>query len=149
MDGKEIAVKLIKYQSLEYQQACELRYRLFYNEHGLSWNAVIDSSDANCFHAAIILQSNLVAYGQLSKCNQSNYQIKQMVVEPSYQKQGLGKQILLTLLNLAKQQGATEIALNARLSAVGFYQKIGFKTCGIQFPSSTTGVIHVPMKQKF
>lgn len=148
MEGEGIAVQLIEYQSFEYQQACKLRYRLFYNEHGLPWDAVIDSSDARCFHVAVILQSSLVAYGQLSESNHSNYQIKQMVVEPSYQKQGLGKQILFTLLNLAKQQGAAEITLNARLSAIGFYQKLNFKICGTEFPSSTTRVIHVPMKQK-
>ena len=94
MEGKEIAVNLIEYQSPQYQQACQLRYRLFYQKHGLPWNRVINSSDASCFHAAISIEDNILAYGQLTTGSDRTYQIRQMVVEPRYQKQGLGKQTL-------------------------------------------------------
>ena len=144
---KEISVQLIKYQSREYKQACELRYRLFFAEHGLPWEIVLDDNDIN-FHAAIIVQNNVVAYGQLIAKDSFVYQVKQMVVEPKYQKQNLGRQILQSLINIARQQGATDVTLNARLFAVGFYQKLGFQTYGSQFPSATTGVIHIPMRQK-
>ena len=144
---KETLVRLIKYQSREYKQACDLRYRLFFAEHDLPWETVLDDGDID-FHAAIIYQDNVVAYGQLIAKDNFVYQVKQMVVEPKYQQQNLGRRILQSLINLARQQGATDITLNARLFAVGFYQKLGFQTYGSQFPSATTGVIHIPMRQK-
>ena len=71
----------------------------------------------------------------------NNYQISQMVVKPDYQRQSLGQQILLTLINLAKKRGANLIILEARTSAVRFYQKLGFETVSSEYPSKKTGVM--------
>ena len=144
----KISVKLIEYQSQEYQQACRLRYRLFFQEHDLPWDVVLDDNNTDCFFAAIVIEENVVAYGQLRDRHNGIYQIEQMVVEPKYQRQYLGKRIILTLIDLAKHKGAIEIVLNSRLCAIGFYQRVGFQTCGVEFPSPTTGVIHIPMNKK-
>lgn len=142
----EYLVRLIKYNSQEYDRACQLRYELFFAEHNLPEDIVRDKRHAEYFHAAILIQDCVVAYGQLVPHNNRIYQICQMVVEPNYQRQNLGRQILSTLIEIAKKEKAIAITLNARLTAVGFYQKLGFKTFGTQFPSSTTGVIHIGMK---
>ena len=142
------SVELVKYNSPEYHQACQLRYRLFFAEHNLPWNVVLDASHANYFHAAIIIQDYLVAYAQLLPHCDRIYQICQMVVEPKYQNQSLGSKILSRLIQIAKDRGAIALILNARLTAVGFYQKFGFQTCGTEFPSTTTGVPHIKMYKK-
>ena len=141
------SVELIEYNSPEYHQACQLRYRLFFAEHNLPKNVVLDDRHANYYHASII-QDCVVAYGQLVPHPNRIYQICQMVVEPSYQNQSLGKKILSTLIHIAKDRGAVSITLDARLTAVGFYQKLGFQTCGTEFPSTTTGVPHIKMYRK-
>lgn len=148
MNQNQGLVKLIKYDSPEYHQACQLRYRLFFAEHDLPWEIVFDDRDADSFHAAIIIQGCVAAYGKLTTHKNLVYRLGQMVVEPNYQRQNLGRQIVLTLIDLAKQQGAITLTLNARLAAVGFYQKLGFQTFGDEFPSTTTGVIHLGMKQE-
>ena len=147
MTQTKISVKLIEYQRQEYRQACKLRYRLFFQEHNLPWDVVLNNNDAD-FLAAIVIEENVVAYGQLRDRHNGIYQIEQMVVEPKYQRQYLGKRIILTLIDLAKHKGAIEIVLNSRLCAIGFYQRVGFQTCGVEFPSPTTGVIHIPMNKK-
>ncbi|MGB5636066.1 MAG: GNAT family N-acetyltransferase [Waterburya sp.] len=148
MNEGQISVELIQYNSREYQQACQLRYELFFAEHNLPWKVVQDERQAEYFHGAILIQDFVVAYGQLvPHCNRI-YQICQMVVQPAYQGQNLGKQILSTLIEVAKQQKAIAITLNARLTAVGFYQKLGFQTSGIPFLSSTTGISHITMNRK-
>ena len=140
-------VKLIEYESWEYQQACKLRYRLFYDDRSLFRSDVFSSEEKNYYHLAISIEDLIVAYGQLVSQTNSIYLIKQMVVEPNYQKQNLGTQIVLQAIALAQEQGATKIVLNSRLSAVGFYQKLGFYTCGVKFPSPTTGIFHISMKK--
>ena len=142
------SVKLITYNSPEYHQACQLRYRLFFAEHNLPWNIVLNESHASYFHAAVIIQDCVIAYGQLVPHPNQIYQICQMVVEPSYQNQSLGRKILSTLIQIAKDRGAIAITLNARLTAVGFYQRSGFQACGTEFPSTTTGVPHIEMYKK-
>lgn len=140
------SVELIQYNSREYRQACELRYRLFFAEHNLPWAVVDNQSDRDYFHLAIIDREKLLAYAQLDSQENLIYRIRQMVVEPSHQKQGLGRQILSTAIALAIQKDATSVLLDSRLSAVGFYQTLGFETYGVEFPSSTTGVMHIAMK---
>ena len=76
------------------------------------------------------------------------YQVCQMVVRPEYQGQNLGREILLFLIKIAKQDKAIALTLNARLTAVCFYQKLGFKTEGEPFPSDITGVPHIEMNQE-
>jgi predicted GNAT family N-acyltransferase len=144
---KESNIKAIKYNSQEFQQACQLRYELFFAEHHLPWDIVQDQRQKDYFHAAILKQNLVVAYGQLVPQDNRIYQICQMVVEPDYQGQNYGSSILYFLIEKAQQEGAIALTLNARLSAVGFYQKFGFQTQRAQFPSSTTGIPHITMNQ--
>ncbi|MEN9521419.1 MAG: hypothetical protein RLZZ381_4007 [Cyanobacteriota bacterium] len=144
----EAKVELIKYKSQEFQQACQLRYELFFAEHGLPWHIVQDERQADYFHAAIVTSGSVVAYGQLVPQDNRVYQISQMVVKPGYQGQNFGSRILLFLLDRAREEKAIALTLNARTTAVGFYQKFGFQTHGTQFPSSTTGVPHITMNKK-
>lgn len=139
-------VELIEYNSREYDRACQLRYELFFAEGNLPWEVVLDRRHTDYFHAAIVVQERVVAYGQLVPQSDRLYRICQMVVHPNYQRQNLGSKILYTLIEIAKQEGAIALILNARLTAVGFYQKLGFKPYGTPFPSTITGVPHITMK---
>lgn len=144
---KESKIELIKYNSEEFQQACQLRYELFYAEHSLPWDIVQDERQAEYFHAAILIKNSVVACGQLVPQDNSVYQISQMVVKPGYQGQNFGSRILLFLIEQAKQEKAISLTLHARTTAVGFYQKFGFQTHGKQFPSTTTGIPHITMNR--
>lgn len=141
-------VKLIEPGSWEYHQACQIRYLVFYAQHGLPFEIVLKQENTDSFHAAIVTQDNVVAYGRLTPSNSRIYCVSQMVVKPSHQRQNCGGQILSTLIDLAQQQGAIAIRLDARISAVGFYQKFGFKIIGTEHPSLTTGIIHIEMKRE-
>lgn len=50
-----------------------------------------------------------------------------MVVDPDYQRQGIGKNIILTLYQIAKEMGLKKIILDAREPSVGFYTKLRYK----------------------
>jgi predicted GNAT family N-acyltransferase len=144
----EAKVELIKYNSQEFQQACQLRYELFFAEHSLPWQIVQDERQADYFHAAILIAGSVVAYGQLVPQDNSVYQISQMVVKPNYQGQNLGSKILLYLIDRAREEKAIALTLNARITAVSFYQKFGFQTHGRRFLSATTGIPHITMNKK-
>lgn len=142
-------IKQIELNSELYQQACQLRYQLFYQPHGLSFDSVFNSQETESIHLGIVEQNLLVAYGQLTQQNDRTYKISQMVVHPNYQRQGLGKKVLAELIAIAKQNNANQIVLDARISAVNFYQQLGFqKSLGTEHPSATTGVPHVYMQLK-
>jgi predicted GNAT family N-acyltransferase len=140
-------IKQIELNSELYQQACQLRYQLFYQPHGLSFDSIFNSQETESIHLAIINDNLLLAYGQLIQQNAQTYKISQMVVHPNYQRQGLGKKLLAELIEMAQQKNAQKIVLDARISAVNFYQQLGFKkVLGTEHLSVTTGVPHVYME---
>ena len=147
---KKYQLKFIDYSSSEYYEAARLRYRLFYQEHGVSFELIFDPQEEQNLHLVITNNSEdrVLAYGQLSQNSSDEFQIHQMVVEPEYQGQGLGKLILQTLITVATQQGANRLLLNARVTKVKFYQKSGFESIGEVFASLSTGIPHIKMQKK-
>lgn len=142
-------LKFVEYGSSEYQQAARLRYRLFYQEHGIAFESIFDPQEKQSLHLVIKANSDLVlAYGRLDRKSCDEFQIYQMVVEPEYQRQGLGTIILQTLIAIATERGASLIVLNARVAKMRFYEKHGFKSIGEVFASASTGVPHVKMQKK-
>ncbi|MGL5832949.1 MAG: GNAT family N-acetyltransferase [Waterburya sp.] len=52
-------------------------------------------------------------------------------------------------MTISQQKNAQKIVLDARISAVNFYQQLGFqKILGTEHPSATTGVPHIYMELK-
>ena len=143
-------LKFVEYGTLEYQQAAQVRYRLFYQEHGIPFESIFDPQEKQNLHLVITnkTQHQVLAYGRLDRKSSDEFQICQMVVEPEYQRQGLGTLILSQLTQVAINQGASLVILNARVTKVHFYQKYGFETIGEVFASSSTGVPHIKMQKK-
>lgn len=142
--------RFVSYGSAEYKQAIQLRYRLFYAEHGLEIESVLTPREQSAKHFVVLSleQTTVLAYGQLYKKNNNEYQIFQMVVEPSYQRQGLGSIVLEKLIQAAICNTDALITLSARTAYAEFYRKFGFETEGSVFPSSSTGLPHIKMTRQ-
>ena len=56
--------------------------------------------------------------------------LEDVVVDKDYRKYGLGKKIVLNLVNLAKEKGCYKIIGNCDNSVIKFYEKIGFENKG-------------------
>ncbi len=140
-----VKLRWIDYDSEAYWTAAQLRYRLFYQPHGIDEAILHTGEDAEGNHAVIEQDGQVLAYGRLAQRDATQFQILQLVVEPTWQGQGIGAWLLQGLLALAVQQGGQRVSLNARVAQVGFYEKQGFETCGEAFDSVSTGVPHIKM----
>ena len=140
-------LKFIGIESSEYEQAIQLRYHLFYQEHGIALEAIASPQEKLHQHLVLVDDTGQVlAYGQLGQNSTDEFQIYQMVVEPAVQRQGLGRLILQTLVETAIEQGAQRVVLHARVTKVPFYQRSRFVSVGEVFPSVQTGVPHIKME---
>lgn len=137
---------LINTDSELYRQATDLRYELFFEEHGLPKDILFDDKELSSKHIAISDDNTLIAYGRLSALNEDDFQISQMVVSSKYQSQGFGSELLSNLIRVAIINGAKSITLNARVTALGLYEKHGFIKNGSVFKSKSTGVPHIQMQ---
>ena len=149
-ETKNYQLKLVKYGSNEYYQAAQLRYELFYQEHNILFESIFEPQEKQDLHLAIMAntENRLLAYSRLGQNSLDEFQIYQMVVTPKCQGQGLGLRILQALTEIAIEQGARRLVLNARVAKVKFYQKAGFESVGEVFASSMTGVPHIKMQKE-
>lgn len=62
-----------------------------------------------------------------------DFQFRKFAVHPSVQGQGVGRALLVYVIAFAKAEGAERLWCNARVSAIGFYLKSGFRQTGETF----------------
>ena len=70
---------------------------------------------------------------------QKSFQIRGMAVLPSFQKQGIGEALVNEAEKFCTTQKADLIWFNARSTAVGFYQKMGYEIVGSEFEINEVG----------
>lgn len=88
----------------------------------------------------------IVGFAQYSREEKELYQIQ---VDPEVQGGGYGKELYEYIEKDFKQNDITQISLFSTLNAVGFYEKLGFKTVKkIKFPLIETKVNMVEMIKK-
>lgn len=81
-------------------------------------------------------ENMIVAVGEIRNKNHLNL----LFVEPSMQKRGIGRELLM---NLAHRVENREMTVNSALSVVDFYKKFGFKESGAK--GEIGGIKYQPM----
>ena len=56
-----------------------------------------------------------------------------VAVLPDYRDRGVGWEIMVALLDAARELGARRVTLSAQTHAIGFYRRLGFETVGSIF----------------
>ncbi len=92
-----------------------------------------DDDDDISFHLGAFEDSKLVSVASffyerntLFK-DQHQYQLRGMATLPEYQGRGLSSELLNMAFPIIKQNFCTLLWCNARTTAVGYYEKVGFK----------------------
>ncbi|MFQ3277677.1 MAG: thioesterase domain-containing protein [Colwellia sp.] len=113
--------------TLEFEQYYQLRWQVLRQPWGQALGSERDSLEQESFHRIIIDKNNQVlAVGRLEKSGQFIGQIRFMAVSEVGQGQGLGQQMMKALEFEAQKLGITDLTLNARENAIGFYQRLGY-----------------------
>lgn len=92
-----------------------------------------DEDDDISFHLGAFKNSQLVSvasfYYERNPIfeDQHQYQLRGMATLPEFQGQGLSSELLNVAFPIIKQNFCTLLWCNARTTAIGFYQKVGFQ----------------------
>jgi GNAT superfamily N-acetyltransferase len=73
------------------------------------------------------------------------WRLRGMAVDPSMQGTGVGRLVLAEGLASAREAGAPLLWANARTSAIGFYERIGWRVVGEEYVATDSGLPHKPM----
>jgi N-acetylglutamate synthase-like GNAT family acetyltransferase len=106
-------------------------FKLRYEVLRKPWSQTIDSATDQLEHKSInaFIQNNkgvYIACGRLQENENKIGQIRFMAVDQNYQGKGLGKLIITSLEEKAKELKLNKIQLQARENAVSFYKNNGY-----------------------
>ncbi len=117
----------------EFAQYYQLRWQILRKPWQQAIGSEQDEREQQSIHRLIIDEkSKVLAVGRLEQYSPEQGQIRYMAVCESVQGQGLGQQIITELELQACKLGMTEIVLNAREDALGFYQKLNYQQLNSQ-----------------
>ena len=121
-----------------------LRTQVFIDEQRIAKEMEWDGLDDVCVHAVAFNRLGLpVATGRLLPSKDGVARIGRMAVERVLRGNGLGREVIVALMAMAKTRGDHEVALHAQRSAEGFYQRLGFVARGNAFLDA--GIDHIEM----
>ncbi len=110
--------------------AFHIRKEVFVEEQGFPLEFEFDEFDtlnALSEHILVYYNEKPVGTGRLRVIDGFGKLERICILEP-YRKFGLGKIILKTLEEIAKEQGITQVKLHGQTQAEGFYKKLGYRT---------------------
>lgn len=123
------------YEALHY-----VRQQVFVVEQRIPPEIEFDELDRHCHHfLARDEQSQPIATGRLSPQGK----IGRMAVLRDWRGQRVGQSLLRVIIEKARALGLAAVSANAQVSALGFYQKLGFTAEGAVFMEA--GIPHQTM----
>ena len=126
------------------KQISIVRERVFIEEQGIPPHFEWESSDQNCIHVvAYHHHHDPIGTGRIL----SSHCIGRIAVLKPWRSQGVGRALLLTLMDIGRALGFSDLYLNAQHTVTGFYSRYGFSACGEPFLEA--GILHQRMILNF
>lgn len=122
-----MALKQIDHGSAHYERMVSLRTQILRRPLGLSFTAEELAREIDDILIAAFDEEEMIGCCVLSKINAQTIRLRQMAVSKPTQGKGIGESILIFMENLARDKGYQYIMMHARETAVGFYEKFGYK----------------------
>lgn len=116
----------IKPWSQAISEALIIRMQVFVQEQGVPEELELDEFDSSADHALAYIQNQCVGTARLILRSDGRAQIGRMAVLREFRQKGVGRQLLRALILLGKSRGIVEFELHAQVSAISFYEKLGF-----------------------
>ena len=128
-----VAVKLGEWPELG-PAATSIRMAAFVQAQGIALECQEDAADGSAVYAvAFNALEQAIGTGQLDCREKGSGTISRLTVHRALRGEGIGKAILDTLVNAARQRGDAAVMLQAQRSAIGFYLHQGFVARGEPF----------------
>jgi predicted N-acetyltransferase YhbS len=141
-----MALKLIDYGSPEYEQMLRLRMELLRKPLGLSFDPKELEKEKDDVLMGAFEDDRLLGCCLLTRVDAKTLRLRQMAVPNNLQGKGIGRALMIFAENIARDMGYDVLMMHARITATGFYEKLGYVKIDGQFIEVT--IPHVIMEKK-
>lgn len=138
-------MKFIDHGSPEYKAMVDLRMEILRKPLGLSFTEEELAKEKNDILLGAFEDDKLVACCMLTKISDETCKLRQMAVSQKMQRNGIGAALMHFAENVARDAGYRSMIMNARKTAQGFYEKLGYKADGKEFIEVT--IPHYEMRK--
>lgn len=139
-------LKIIDHGSTEYEQMVALRLQMLRKPLGLTFTREELDAEKNDVLIGVFEDDKLEACCMLSETDPKTVRLRQMAVASVLQGKGIGRALMTFAENIARDRGYRRLTMHARKTAVGFYEKNGYKICGDEFVEVT--IPHYEMEKE-
>ena len=126
-------LKQITHGSSDYKKMIDLRARMLRTPLGLTFTKTELDNEKDDLLIAAFDEDEMLGCCTLTKADEQTLRLRQMAVKNNLQGKGIGAAIILFGENLARDKGYKKITMHARNTAIGFYEKFGYKVIGEEF----------------
>jgi predicted GNAT family N-acyltransferase len=127
-------VKRISYQSPEFRQVLEVRTKVLREPLGLAYSAADLEAEANDFHlGAFDAESAIGSLILRQSQHPDEIVMRQVSVSEGLQGKGVGRAMVEASEAWARELGKSRITLHARVTAIAFYEALGYSAVGPEF----------------
>ena len=128
-----VQITEIKYHSEEYRQEQVLRDRVLRKPLGMSLYDENMESEQHDVHIGAFVNDILAGVLILTRINATEVKMRQVAVDEASRGRNIGTELVLFAEAHSKKNGFSTMLLNARKTAVGFYEKLGYEKIGEEF----------------
>lgn len=132
-----MALKIIDHGTADYRQMVELRLQLLRKPLGLSFTPEELEKEKSDILLGCFEEDKLEACCILTQVDPSTVRLRQMAVGAALQRKGIGRVLMNFAENIARDRKYSRLTMHARKSAVGFYEKSGYRICSEEFTEVT------------
>jgi predicted GNAT family N-acyltransferase len=137
-----ITISLVQF-SEHGDELLSVRREVFVNEQGVPEDIEVDGLDGDCIHALARCGGEAVGVGRM----QADGHIGRIAVRKPFRGNGVGRQIMQSLIAEACNRGLPTVYLHSQVQACGFYEALGFVADGETFMEA--GIPHATMRLRF
>ncbi|MED1282757.1 GNAT family N-acetyltransferase [Bacillus mycoides] len=127
------------------EAAFHIRKEVFVTEQGVPLEDEFDTFDEigeECKHILVYYNELPVGTGRIRFVDGAG-KLERICIIKNYRTYGLGKVIIQTLEEIARNKNATKVKLHGQTQAEGFYKKLGYQTSSNVFMED--GIPHILM----
>lgn len=141
-----IAMEWVHHTDSRMSQVTDLRHEVLMAPFAVKRDDNWGDDDPHSYHLVALEESRVVGYSRLLE-DGASAQVRQVAVAFDRQHRGVGSALMFETLRRAGALGLAPVFLHARLTVVGFYERLGFVTVSDDpFPFGRTGLPHVRME---
>lgn len=138
--------RAVTFGSDEYRLTCELRNEVLRKPLGLDLFSEDLNLEKDQLHFGMFdREAGLIACVIAVRVASGTAKIRQMAVRNGYVGQGVGRALMAAVEDRMALDGARNLLLHARITAAGFYEKLGYIRTGAPFVE--VGVPHIRMEK--